>query len=276
MRNRWASVLLAVLALLAGCSDSTPGEAGNGPGAGEALLGTIQGVVVSQAIAPLADAAVAVEPGGQATKTDVDGAFRFAGLAPGSYTLRVALAGYLEQAVAVATGSGLVQVVLPPDVGAVRYVEAFAHDGFVDTSVNVGGARSSSNNAPNFTFDGTRLPDAIQVEMAWTSTQALGSRMDLTLIADNGGTVVPDVGHVQGESPISVRLDQAAIQAAGFGPGVKLDIAVFVGEQPMAADRGVGVAAQQRFTLFTHMFYGYAPPDAWRFSVDGEAPPPTE
>jgi hypothetical protein len=31
----------------------------------------------------------------------------------------------------------------------------------------------------------------------------------------------------------------------------------------------------QPVRLFLHSFYGYLPPDGWRFAVDGAPPPPT-
>jgi hypothetical protein len=31
---------------------------------------------------------------------------------------------------------------------------------------------------------------------------------------------------------------------------------------------------QQRFTVFTHVFYGYIPPAGWRFTDEGVVPLP--
>jgi len=37
---------------------------------------------------------------------------------------------------------------------------------------------------------------------------------------------------------------------------------------------GVGMALEQRVTVYTHMFYGYVPPADWRFSGAGAPPEP--
>lgn len=275
----WAAAVLLVAGLagcLGGAGQPAEGASTTGVGTGAGGLGAVAGVVVSEAIVPLAGASVGLEPGGLAATTDAEGVFRFSGLEPGSYTLAVSLAGFVAQTVAVAAGQGLVQVILATDTSATAYVEAYVHDGFMDYSANVAGARTSNNNAPNYTFDG-RVPDAIQVEIVWESTQAFGSRMDLTLIANDGGTLLPVAGRADGPSPLMVHLDQATIQEFGFGPDVLLDVAVFVGGEELAPGAGAGLALQQPFRLFTHMFYGYAPPDGWRFSTEGTVPlPPTE
>lgn len=267
-----AAQVLAVV--LAGCG-SPAGQEAAAPEGGASGLGSIEGVVVSQAIAPLPGATVGLSPGNATATTGADGAFRFGGLAPGSYTLLASLEGYVPVTVAAATGDALVHVVLEPDTAALRYVESYAHEGFVETSVNLAGVRSSNTVAPNFTFEG-RLPDFVQVEMAWTSTQALGDEMDLTLVRNDGGTLVPDVGHAEGPSPLAVSLDAAAIRdpELGFGPGIVLDLFIFAGEGEVAGGAGAGAAVQQPFMVFTHVFHGYAPPEGWLFTRDGEAPPP--
>jgi hypothetical protein len=37
---------------------------------------------------------------------------------------------------------------------------------------------------------------------------------------------------------------------------------------------GAGAMVNQRVNVYTHIFYGYAPPAGWRFTATGEAPPP--
>jgi hypothetical protein len=272
----WKSLAAVVcVAALAGCSDGGPPAADGPAGTTVAAVGLIEGVVVTPAITPLPGAAVRLEPGGREAATDGSGAFRFEGLEPGGYTVEASLGGYLPQTVAAETGQGLVQIVLAPDIASLAFAQTYVHDGFIESSFNVAGARSSNSDAPNYTFEG-RLPDFVQVELVWEATQALGGRMDLTLIADDGGTVLPVAARGEGVSPLVVAMDSAILAEFGFGPDVDLDIAVFVGQEPMAGDSGAGASLQQRFTLFTHMFYGYLPPAGWSFTADGEAPPPTE
>ena len=37
---------------------------------------------------------------------------------------------------------------------------------------------------------------------------------------------------------------------------------------------GPGLILNQKVDVYTHIFYGYAPPEGWQFSVDGDPPPP--
>lgn len=268
---RWLAVVL--VALLAGCSDGKTGH-GPQPGADTGVRGEIEGVVVSAAIVPLAGANVTLQPGNATTSSDADGLFRFAGLDPGSYTLTVTLPGYVPVTQAAQTGRAIAKVVLVPDTSSQRYVQLQAFDGFIDSSANVAGARTSSGDTPNYTFE-PRLPDYIQVEMVWEPTQALGDEMDLTLVANDGGTAVPDVAHAEGKSPLVAAMNATAIAAAKFGPDVRLDLFIFVGQSDVAQGRGVGAAVNQRFSAYTLFFFGFEPPEGYLFVRDGlpQVPP---
>src|SRR5688572_2997273 len=85
--------------LLAGCSSSPEGD-GAGPDFSDLGLdasdttGLIRGIVVDDAIRPVAGANVTLTPGGQTARTTANGTFGFDGLAAGSYFLAVELYGY--------------------------------------------------------------------------------------------------------------------------------------------------------------------------------------
>jgi hypothetical protein len=275
--GRWlrgrATLLLALLAvaLLAGCSGSDAGTPGPAPE--EAAPGSVLGVVVTPAIVPLPGVAVRLEPAGLAAVSDDEGRFAFTGLRDGSYTLQAAHPGYLPATLAVETGASVVKVVLEPDRLVGSYVEAYVFDGFIDQSFNVAGARSSGGLSPNYTI-GVRAPDLIQMEMVWESTQAFGERLDLTAIANDGNVTLPVAGRAEGTSPLLLAINASAIAEYRLGPDVFLDMAVFSGQEPLAADRGFGLVVSQSYRLVTHMFYGYLPPEGWRFTADGEPPGP--
>ena len=262
---RWLA--LAVVLLLAGCSDGDPSSKDDGEDA-TSVLGGLQGIVVSEAIVPIAGANVTLVPGNATTTTSADGGFAFTGLEPGSYTLTVTLTGYVPVTQPAQTGETLVKVILVPDTSSQRYVQVQGYEGFIETSANLGGARTSNGDTPNYTFEG-RLPDFIQVEMVWDSSQALGDEMDLTLVANDGGATVPDVAHAEGQSPLMANLNATAIAAAGFGPGVDLDLFIFVGQSDVAQGRGAGAAVNQRFQVFTLFFFGFEPPADYIFVRDG-------
>jgi hypothetical protein len=267
--------MLALLAgaLLAGCADGKGASQGVGPSGGEDLTTSVLGVVVTPAIVPMPGVEVRLEPAGLATVSDDDGRFAFSGLRQGAYTLEASHPGHLPTTMAVETGSAIIKVVLEPDRLVGSYVEAYVFDGFIDQSFNVAGARSSGGSSPNYTI-GVRAPTFIQMEMVWESTQALGERLDLTAIANDGGVALPVAGRAEGTSPLLLAINASAIEEFGLGPDVYLDMAVFSGQEPVAADRGLGLVVSQSYRLVTHMFYGFQPPEGWRFTADGEPPAP--
>ena len=253
--------------LLAGCTggggDADEADADTPPTG----LGTIQGVVVSAAIVPLPGANVTLLPDGPSVVTPDTGEFRFDGLAPGTHQVSVRLAGYVPQQVPATTGTTFARIVLEADTGAVRYVQAIGGEGFLERSANVAGARTASSQAPNYTFE--RTPDFVQIEMAWDSTQAFGDELDLTVLPLSGEAVVEAIGHAEGISPLVVRLNATALAAGNVGADIGIDLAVFAGQGEVAAGRGFGAALNQRFTVFTHVFYGFEPPEDWTFIEDG-------
>jgi hypothetical protein len=272
MRGSWAALLAT--AALAGCfGGGSPQGSGDGDAGPPADDGSVAGVVVSPAIVPLSGVSLRLEPAGLDATTDAEGRFSFDGLRGGSYTLVATLEGYLPATTVAEPGPAVVQVVLEPDRQVGSYVESYTFDGFLQWSFNVGGARSANSVSPNYTI-GVRPPDWIQSELVWESTQALGNTLDLTAIANDGGVTVPDFARSIGPSPLLMTINSSVILEYRLGPGVLLDFSIFAGEEPNPAGRGAGLALSQSYRLVTHMFYGYLPPEGWRFTADGEPPAP--
>jgi len=275
-RGRDIAMLAACILLLAGCTSSkapTP-AATAGPG-----VGSLHGVTVSEAIVPLAGVTVTLQPGGRNATSDAAGSFAIDGLAPGGYTLVAHLARYQDAQTAVQVEPGAagppVRIVLAADQAALAYVEAYSFEGAIDESFNVAGARGNSGSTTAAYNMSARAPDFIQSEMVWESTQSFGSDLDLTAVANDGNATIPDFAEVEGPSPLLMKINGSLIQQYHLGPKVRFELWVFSGQaQEPVPGRGVGVAANQRFAIYTHMFYGYLPPDAWRFSSDGDPPPP--
>lgn len=273
---RGAAVAVLLLLLASGCSGKggAPGPTAAAPG-----HGAIEGVVVSPAIAPLAGVAVRLEPGGSNVTTDKDGRFAFPDLAPGAYAVQAARKGFRPQQTTVEVAAGpagpAVRLVLDPDTSSSAFYEEYSLDGFVDESFNLAGARGNSGNADLRIPVGLRAPDFVQTEVVWASTQQLGSDLDLTAIADDHNTTVPDFAQAEGPSPLLMQINSTVIQQYKFGPKVDLLFTVFSGQanEPVPG-RGAGVVVQQRFRMITHLFYGFQPADGWRFSADGEPVPP--
>lgn len=272
--RRWpnppaAVALMLAVGLLAGCQDA-PRQARE-PVIDPAA--SIQGVVVSEAIVPLAGVMLGLEPSGLQALTNDVGEFVLTDLEPGNYLLTASLDGFSNQSVAVETGDRLVQIVLRPDPLVGKFYEAYVNDAFLQTSANVGGARTNSGDGDiNYSFPG-RLPDLILIELVWKSTQSLGNELDLTAAVDNGSAVLPVIAHVKGPSPLAARIDAETIQAF-LSPNGTLNLLIFAAESGVAAGRGGGAALNQAFRAITHMFYGYLPPEDYTFAVHGPPPPP--
>ncbi|MEK6976206.1 MAG: carboxypeptidase-like regulatory domain-containing protein [Candidatus Thermoplasmatota archaeon] len=133
------------------------------------------------------------------------------------------------------------------------------------------------------------VPMHIQHEVIWDATQSTGDMLSLamrTATAEeyNAGGYGADIGgDVIGTSPLLGVINATMIKQAGIGVnGTGLAPAVFTGgmegTQVCIPDFGClfanGAAINQKFDLYTHVFYGYAPPEGWRFSDSSVVPQP--
>jgi hypothetical protein len=306
-------VALFLCALLAGCSSDPAGEAA-APAADFSDLdleatsstGVIRGVVVDEAIRPLADAAVTLRGDQPRTSTTKDdGAFGFDGLQPGTYFLSIHKAGYLDvqQSADVAAGVAeppAVKVQLRGDGKPAPYAVAYTVEGLIECSIRTPAFGLALCGAPHdavqilcttpplpcppqptndaysafLQLDGG-TPDYVQTEMAWESTQATGADMSYALryaerSTYNQGMYEGGFDSFSGTSPLlgHVSGDDAADAELGNRTGLVFSIFAGAGTYP------VGLTLEQRYTFYIHTFYGYTPPEGWRFSTDGTVPPP--
>jgi hypothetical protein len=323
----WPVLLVAVLA---GCfgGASSPQLADDGTREGH---GTLVGVVVDDAIRPLAGAFVNMTGDGIRlnTTTAEDGIFRFPDLVPGTYVVNVAkpFYGSHEQAVVVQANvpdpeTVRFQLVFEPE--ALPYAQVYKMEGFYECGTNPYHVCSNVNIATwivvcantegmvcpgNVTNDRSLMfqwvepgLDFLQAELTWDPTTpsgevlslALGGGSEAELKAGIGSTynvtssrspVMGRISNHEGENsfcgaddtcPKPDTLNQSGIgverallvQVAG-GPTYPTPLCD-VGASPCAA----GFAAQQAFTLYTTVFYGYEPPMDWLFTATGKAPDP--
>jgi hypothetical protein len=292
-------------ALTAGCTGGS--DPAKGPDEVPQLqatetTGVIRAVVVDEAVRPIAGVNVSVAQGGgqpAATAiTDADGFAGFEGLQAGTYFLKATRRGYLDaqQSVDVVAGVGdpkVSKLLLQRRAGDLAFYQEFKIDGFLECSATIGNWCFIANFYPclveqtagqpctgNLTNDNSyfvidaplrglqRVPDWLQVEMVWDSTQALGSSMDVRLdFLSDGGVTIDNSTEEEGPSPLLVDVNGTELQENKIGTDRFLAIETFHGGL-------TGAAVEQRFTDFVHIFYGYAPPEGWRFSEDGTVPPP--
>lgn len=300
----WVALSTALAVVLAGCSDGGSAPAKDDPFDGfEGELGTgkdggvIRGVVVDGAIKPVADVKVVLQASGDETRTDGAGRFAFTEVEPGSHFLKASKPGYgtAQQSTDVVAGLAdppVVKILLEADLSYNPFYQEMVFDGYIECSTPLLALCSVPNLGPeaaciaagigcgttltndDFLIDHAMegVPSWVQSEMVWESTQQLGDGMDLLHSWDCGGVYLCD--HVaSGGSPLLLVEDEAGISEIGLGSEIQnLTVRVFSagGEETAGL---VGFSVQQRFQVFTHVFYGYQP-GAWRFSEDPQVPAP--
>lgn len=294
-----AAVAILVCALLAGCAGQDAGGDAAGAPSSEGL--TLRGVVVDEAIRPVAGAAVLAGGGLNAT-TDGEGAFELTGLTAGVYVVTASKRGFADATTQVVLAETQetppVKLVLLADASTVAYAETYTVEGFVECGVHfvVGyfAACSGPNTvstvacpatgvcAGNVTGDHSlilfmvpRQPDWVQMEAVWDATVETAR----TMMVQSGATSPEEVstGGVRilnetvGPSPNLNILAGADLEESGIGVDSYVYMRLHTAPN---APAGAGLAVQQPFKLLIHVFYGYTPTEGWRFSEDPQVPPP--
>ncbi len=309
---RWGVFLLAVV--LAGCSSGPSGGAGAGESLGEDVevhvtdtTGAIRGVVVDEAIRPVAGAAVTLlaEPPQAANTTD-GGTFSFSDLAPGTYFLQVSRLGFASVQASAEVVAGLaeppvVRVQLARDASQMPYTAAQSKTGYILCTTSAAAVCGAPNLVSSlilcdffqvcvgdvtpdrfglhFYFD----PNAtlVQAEMVWDSTQPVSPDLELSAEDLNAGSNdtcppaslsgAPYTEYAGGPSPVLLKTNATEIALGQVGGRCPIFYSVFSGG--VGGTPG-GFTVQQAFDIFTDAFYGYTPPEGWRRTVDGEPPAP--
>jgi hypothetical protein len=309
MMNRILSVLALAGVLFAGCS-APASEPSPTEGAGfedlnlkpTASTGIIRGVVVDEAIRPIAGATVLLK--GEAPKeatTTADGLFGFANLAPGTYFLTITKLGYFEaqQSTDVVAGVAeppIVKVQLAVDAANQPFTELLTWTGFFGCGMgtNFGGVLPppapqrlgfnpcavdalaceiadvcllNTANTHDFFFGASRIPDFAQAEMVWQGTQALGNELNLGW-HDEGTS---DFKGTSGPSPLVLPATQEEILAAHDANITSLLVRVFPG-----SNTELTVTLQQTFDVYVTYFYGFVPREGWAFVTDGACTSPAQ
>lgn len=287
MQPRYALAHLACLAaLLAGCAGEAARDAG-GPGdgfspGGNGATGTLRGVVVNEAIRPLAGVALVLRPGDHAAVSDEAGAFGFTGLEEGTYLLAASKLGHEEIKVAVqvaAEPGAPVELILPRLPEGSAYVDLFHTTLFIGLSFSMLGGPFFTSFDPT-SVNGTFVASLelggnvtwVQDELDWEPAQALAERMYLECGSygpgSNGGGP-GDAYASRGSSGPPVLVNVLSGPDIDL-PSVRLECTAFVNDTAAAP---AGVAFSQRLELYTSSFHGFMPEPGWLFTRDG-APAP--
>lgn len=303
---QWIPLAAAVALLLAGCSDAAPQDDAAGVDfsdldlSASATTGIIRGVVVDDAIRPLAGADITVNPGGLTTRSDDNGRFGFDGLAAGVYFLSATRLGFdsMQSSVDVVAGvsePAILRILLTALPGTEPYVEALTFNGFltfgaaifatsVGTTIYAPLSEALSDTsiwAVNFTTE----PDWLQGELVWEHNQAAGGELiwEMTRGCSNthagyrettsspalaywNTTTIRDLNATNVDDDLDYDLLEDGLCYRFFG-----------GPHPLCKTPddlpqrtfGCGLTVQQRADVYAHHFYNFVPDLAWRFTLDG-------
>ncbi len=309
-----AALVLVLLALtsLSGCAENGPKDEGGDPYDDfeyekDSETGVILGVVVDQAIVPVADATVTVEVGGnQLTKTsDQNGRFVFAGLEPGTYFVVAKKIAYepVQSSVVVVAG------VEEPPILKLQIERLFNQDPYMQTqrfAGFVGCAYSLILISSTCVNDYTRvdptgtcpngcLPQTTGVvdqreyrsevnagwqtilwEMVWDSSVS-GTVEQMAITVSYAERVGAGHWYASSRMPQPYRM-QVNVGEPGPGAQIPADTPEFIdpeGQDNLWNMIGAGpsdVAVQQEVEIFQSNFYFGQPPEGWALLNGDENP----
>lgn len=296
-------VLLLLSTALAGCAQT---ETNPEPLADVPTTGAVRGLVTDGAIVPIEGAVVSL--GASQVLTGPDGKFQFADVEPGAWFIDVNATDFIPSQLSVQVTPGEVaevRIVLDPLATTIPYGIVTEYTGFIACeaivatfieSCDAGTGQFGEPDNAIFLPAEDRVPDAVQVEVVWDNTQALGNSLTSTWASCTGGAYCnPLTGYTMcqhwGASPLWCRstLDDVAasgtvgqistVGAVGHGRGTGVGVGLLVKADctlcadPVAPEAGLGVVVQQRIQTYASSFYNMVPPQGWVFATDGMAEP---
>lgn len=300
----WRCLSLLLVATLAGCAGESEQPA---LAEDEAPPGVMRGVVVDPSIQPVADAVVRLSPGGFENTTDVTGNFEFGDLDPGTYTLSISHPLFLNETVVASVREGpnpVVRVVLDVNSEALAYFSAYHFQGFVECAVFPINWCAQINIASIILCEGYGLclgnvtndrslalhwldgvPDFLQTEMVWDASNSLGENFLFVVGAATEEEIasgfVAALNRTRGPSPLMMQLHAEELQEHSIGGERALLTQLHPSPQEEIPGGcvfwnpcGPSVHLLQDYEYFTHLFFGYEPPEDWLFAVDGAPPGP--
>jgi hypothetical protein len=305
MRFAWVTLTALLMTVLAGCS-SDGGEAADDADFKDLDLkatstkGLIRGVVVDDAVRPLAGAKVSLQTAGEPleTTTSDEGLFGFGDLDPGTYFIFASKAGFkaVQSSTDVVAGVDeppILRILLAADESFVApFAEQYVFDGFIECSTGAGAegvgyaygsiCSSSPELFPNDRFAVnyalSAAPTFVQSEMIWQSTQAANEWLSHSFHYDDSShTDGINDRSVEGPNPLVNTMDAETALEYTTGEGAESDYDLRIRVFTVATDgTGPALTFQQRFTVYTTIFYGYEPPAGWTLNASGEVPEPPQ
>jgi Carboxypeptidase regulatory-like domain len=275
-----ALTLLLALVLLAGCAQDAPTPAGPVAPTPEAPS-VLYGIVLDEAVRPIAGAAVTVTGANLTALSSEDGSFAFPDTVPRERPLVLVASSPGHQSASVqaslpAEGGVQVRIVLPLQAADTGFRDVLKFDGVIGCQaslavseeeprlVDCGGQLDPGKT--NWTFAASPKLVAAVVEVSWTAGQPLAEGLGATLTHVEPGAEPSVLSEVVGRSPLRLVVAQQ-VAAQRFAQGGELRLDVYArpvtdeDEQAVAAT----VAAEQKFQAFASLFYGVAPDPTYSF-----------
>lgn len=286
---RWWAVLCVALCLpLAGCAaNDTPPPAAV-PGSVEHVevtdtTGAIRGVVTDLAIKPIAGVKVSIAGQAVSVETVDDGGFVFTGLEPGDYFLTAEKPGFQATQTSTSVEAGdaepaVLRIALQALAETLAYANLQVWEGFIQCAVSAvivaGQVCGPLDDRFIFYFTVDRLPDFMQAEMVWKSSQAVTPMLHLGYYL--GG--VTDWKGEQGVSPLLVTATSDELAEARGDDTTDNPMRVFPPflESGNPAQTAVTIVVNQAFSVYLTQFYSFTPRDDWLFIVDGPCEKPAD
>ncbi len=309
-----------VAVTLAGCSDDAPPatvvddpftDFDDPASSGKGLL---RGIVIDNSITPIPDARVVIKGSTLETMTNVNGAFQFTDLDPGTYFLEVSKPSYTK-----IQAQGTVEAdVAKPEIVRVQLelipgeLPAFVplqYDLFMSCGFKLAnfvfsasscdptgalGLASQDDSMHAFEMDREDAPAHYQSEIIWEANQPASSGLvTIQCNRDNtgcGSGVGSDrICNVRGPSPLVCRVnnDMASEDVpgggnnfttirdgAGWSPLFAVGLYSNCAGQCVIGAVGVGAALDQEVKAYISVFYNFKPSEDWLFIEEGEHPVP--
>lgn len=298
---RAVALALALAALVAGCS----GPATSSDAAVNDATQVVRGVVVDDAIRPLADVTLAIpgQPDVPAATTDRDGAFALAGVRPGVVFVLATKEGYLSATVQVP-----VEATREPPLTQIRLQRLEESRPFAVLETFRGHVECGAGSAPlaglsagcrvlvgsalyvACTGSGPVPPTGVclggtnpyfvslatgnmtiaQTEVVWEPTVSGMSELLLgSYIVDREGVVVGGAPGVSGHSVLVRRLNATFVDEQDLGGTHQLALFVNPGNSGP-----FNVVVQQSYDVFHTSTFLFEPAETWTFARDGPVPVP--
>lgn len=309
VRLAWTAVLLL---LVAGCATPAEPVVEEIPDLGlqaTSTTGVIRGVVVDEAIRPIANVTITLTGTATRNTTSNDaGFFGFDGLQPGTYFLSASKPGHAgtQSSVSVVANDPeppVVKLQLLIDATTRPYAELSKWEGYLECGLSVialcGAAEGISNDNFNAVVTISAPPQLVQSEAVWQTTTAASDELWLwhsSASKPEGGFNGTRNSYAwrQGPSPLLMTSNATESEDSEFGVNNDLYLRMFTGSisgtrNPTDPDGcypggpvgdvycgGIGYSIAQSFTVYTTVYYGFLPPEGWTFVDTGQVPePPT-